>query len=125
MKKIASFFTLFLIIIAATIFTQSCTDYLEKPPSVDITVDSVYNNTVNADKALRPIGIRIPFLTIGVIETACMPHYLMSLRTSQRERVSWGGALNWYRGNISINNYITPRELMIKGQRNNGSRIIT
>lgn len=111
MKKIASIFTLFLIIIAATIFTQSCTDYLEKPPSVDITVDSVYNNTVNADKALADAYRGIPYTfpydwSNRNSVYAALFDELTDIAT-ERE-VSWGGALNWYRGNISINNYITP-----------------
>jgi hypothetical protein len=43
------------------IISVSCTDYLEKPPSVDITVDSVYNNIINADKALSDAYRGIPY----------------------------------------------------------------
>lgn len=94
------------------IYAPSCTDeFLEKPPSVDITVDSVYNNMINADKALADAYRGIPYTFPYDWDNrnsvyAALFDELSDIAT-ERE-VSWGGALNWYRGNISINNYITP-----------------
>jgi hypothetical protein len=85
-----------------------CTDYLEKPPSVDVTLDSVYNSIINAEKALAYAYRGIPFpLPYDAECRNCVYAALIDELTdigTERES-SWGGALNWYRGNISIVNY--------------------
>ena len=42
MKNIILLILKSLILAIIIIYAPSCTDYLEKPPSVDVTVDSVY-----------------------------------------------------------------------------------
>lgn len=110
MKKIIKFIG-FLSVVSTLLFFTNCQDYLEKPPSVDVTVDSVYNNIINAEKALNDAYRGLPFpVPYDWNNTMCVYAALMDELTdiaTERE-VSWGGALNWYKGNISINNYITP-----------------
>lgn len=96
--SVLSFFILF----------QSCEDYLEKPPSVDITADSVYNNIVNAEKALNDAYTGLPFPIPYDWDNkmnvyAALLDELTDIATERED--SWGGALNWYNGNISIANY--------------------
>ena len=98
-------------VIATFLMFSSCQDYLEKPPSVDITVDSVYNNIINAEKALNDAYRGLPYpIPYDWNNSMCVyASFLDELADIATEReVSWGGALNWYKGNISINNYQTP-----------------
>lgn len=110
MNNIISLIKLILVTIITIVLIPGCSDYLEKPPSVDITVDSVYNNRTNADKALADAYRGIPYTfpydwdnTNSVY--AALFDELADIAT-ERE-VGWGGALAWYKGNISIANYIT------------------
>ncbi len=110
MKKILNFLG-FLSVVSLVILFTNCQDYLEKPPSVDVTVDSVYNNMTNAEKALtdayRGLPFPIPYdWNCRMSVYAALLDELTDIAT-ERE-VSWGGALNWYKGNISIANYEQP-----------------
>ena len=109
MKKIIPFISIFLLVMYC--FFSSCSDFLEKPPSVDITVDSVYNNVVNAEKALARAYTGLPRPVPESWDNrnsvyAALFDQLADIAT-ERE-VSWGGALNWYKGNISIAQYNEP-----------------
>jgi hypothetical protein len=110
MKKTITVASILLLVLFCTFYT-GCSDYLEKPPSVDITVDSVYNNITNAEKALADAYRGLPYPIPESWDNrysvyAALMDELADIAT-ERE-VSWGGALNWYKGNISISNYITP-----------------
>lgn len=110
MKKIINSIGLLVAILTFLTLTN-CQDYLEKPPSVDITVDSVYNNIVNAEKALNDAYRGLPYpLPYDWNNTNCVYAALLDeLADIATEReVSWGGALNWYKGTISIANYQQP-----------------
>lgn len=100
-----------LAIVATFLIFSNCQDYLEKPPSVDVTVDSVYNNIINAEKALNDAyrGLPFPIPTDWDNVNSVYAALLDELADIATEReVSWGGALNWYKGNISIANYEYP-----------------
>jgi hypothetical protein len=109
MKKQITSTSIFLLILYF-LFSTGCSDYLEKPPSVDITVDSVYNNLLNAEKALADAyrGLPYPIPESWDNRYSIYAAFMDELTDIATEReASWGGALNWYKGNISINNYIT------------------
>ena len=98
-------------VIATFLMFSGCQDYLEKPPSVDITVDSVYNNMINAEKALADAyrGLPYPIPYSWNSNMTVYAAFLDELADIATEReVSWGGALNWYKGNISINDFNSP-----------------
>ncbi len=110
MKHITNIIKLLFLVVISTFFIPRCSDYLEKPPSVDITVDSVYNNRINAEKALadayRGIPYTFPYDWDNANSVYAALFDELSDIATERE-VSWGGALNWYKGNISISNYVT------------------
>lgn len=105
MKKFRYTATIFVILLLTL---SSCSDFLEKPPSVDVTRDSVYNDIVNAERALnyayRGIPFPLPYDTEN--RNGVYASFIDELTdiASKRES-SWGGALNWYRATISIANY--------------------
>lgn len=108
MKRLKYNIIILLTVVASALLTTSCSDFLEKPPSVDVTIDSVYSNIVNAEKALNYAyrGIPFPFPFDQTSRNSIYASYIDQLTDIATARIpSWGGSLNWYKATISIANY--------------------
>jgi len=104
MKKILN---IIFVIALISIGFASCDDYLEKPPSTDITEDTVFSNLLNAKKMLYTLYGSVPYgfsyNTSSVFRKNC--RMLLSATTDEGEAgPTWGISNNYNTGNVNQTN---------------------